>query len=176
MPGPPIPFVGPDPHTLDAKQPPALPPLPGRDFQAAPMVAGSALPEEPKANFILEVLGKKADDLFRSCGDGSGHSTAAAKAKSKSPRKYVWEPTIRSRKESASTEAGLIHPSRHPPFSLPVVTGARLEPARVHEAAMTSYMEDLRGFLVDEQRPVTYGFLSSTLSVPADTAKRCVCG
>ena len=82
MPGPPIPFVGPDPHTLDAKQPPALPPLPGRDFQAAPMVAGSALPEEPKANFILEVLGKKADDLFRSCGDGSGHSTAAAKAKS----------------------------------------------------------------------------------------------
>jgi hypothetical protein len=41
---------------------------------------------------------------------------------------------------------------------------------------MTSYMEDLRGFLVDEQRPVTYGFLSSTLSVPADTAKRCVCG
>jgi hypothetical protein len=44
---------------------------------------------------------------------------------------------------------------------------------RVPDSAdMSSYMEDLQGFLLDEQVPVTYSYLSSTLSVPADTAKR----
>ena len=47
----------------------------------------------------------------------------------------------------------------------------RVEGQRIW-SAMTAYMEDLRGFLLEEQKPVTYSYLSSTLSVPADTAKR----
>ena len=38
--------------------------------------------------------------------------------------------------------------------------------------AQAQYMEDLRGFVLDEERIVTYKWLSNSLSISANAAKR----
>lgn len=42
-------------------------------------------------------------------------------------------------------------------------------------APVAAHMDDIKGFVLDEQRTITYKWLSSSLAVSADVAKRWVC-